>query len=71
MSTFEIEASDLELAFEREEIALEEVNKFITKYETRMQELGYDNLESWKMLRNELDFKLDKYIEELVEVRQL
>lgn len=55
----------------REDINRKEVCDFIAKYETRMEDLGYSSIESWKMLRDELDNRLDEQIRKMVEVNQL
>lgn len=43
----------------------EMIETFIKDYEEKMEDLGYATLESWKMLRDELDSRLEKDLERM------
>jgi len=44
----------------------EMIETFITDYEEKMADLGYATLESWKMLRDELDIRLDEGLKRML-----
>ena len=55
----------------REDINKKEVCDFIKKFENRMSKKGSAKLESWKLLRDTLDKKIDEHIGKMVGVRKV
>jgi len=51
---------------ERDRKIARELENVITQYENRMEDLGYATLESWKLLRNELDNRIEQSIKRMI-----